>query len=206
MAAVASQSDAVEARYDRVARFYDCTNILMESFFSKHRKQLLCRARGHVLEVGVGTGNSFKDYPPGKQLTAVDISHEMFRRAKDKVKNFNGNVELRRENVERLPFRDEAFATIFTSCVFCSVNDPIKGLKELRRVLKKDGELLMLEHVRSKGRVLGYLMDKLNPLVTRYGVDNINRDTEENLRKAGFKIEQERNLAYDIVKAIVAVK
>jgi len=63
-----------------------------------------------------------------------------------------------------------------------------------------------LEHVRSKGKVLGPLMDRLNLLIVRTGVDNINRDAVESLRKAGFRIEQERNLVYDIVKAIVALK
>jgi len=108
--------------------------------------------------------------------------------------------------VQHLSFTSETFDTVFASWVFCSVADPAKSLAEVRRVLKKHGRLLLLEHVRSRGRVLGYLMDRLNPLVAKFGVDNINRDTVENLRKAGFKIQQERNLAYDVVKAIIAVK
>lgn len=64
----------------------------------------------------------------------------------------------------------------------------------------------LLEHVRSEGKVLGPLMDRLNLLIVRSGVDNINRDAVESLRKAGFRIEQERNLVYDIVEAIVALK
>jgi len=76
----------------------------------------------------------------------------------------------------------------------------------VRRVLKKDGQLLMLEHVKSKNKMFGYLMDKLNPFVIRLGTGNIGRDTVENLRKAGVRVKQERNLAYDVVKAIVATK
>jgi len=79
-------------------------------------------------------------------------------------------------------------------------------LSEVRRVLKKGGQLLMLEHVRSNNKILGRLMDKLNPLVSRLGVGNINRDTVQHLRQAGFKIKEERNVAYDVVKAIVASK
>jgi len=198
--------DPAEIRYDRVARMYDAFNFFIEWFVSKHRKELLRQARGNVLEVGVGTGSSFKDYPLGKSILAVDISREMLSLAKRKRNNYNGNVKLRREDVQNLSFQDETFDTIFTSMVFCSVTDPLKGLTELRRVLRKDGELLMLEHVKSKSKMLGYLMDKLNPLIAKYGVDNINRDTVENLRKAGFKVKQERNLAHDVVKAIVAVK
>jgi ubiquinone/menaquinone biosynthesis C-methylase UbiE len=119
---------------------------------------------------------------------------------------YRGSIKLRLEDVQRLSFRDETFDTVFTSWVFCSVTDPVKGLTELRRVLKKGGQLLMLEHVRSKGKRLGYLMDKINPLIARYGVDNISRDTVETLRLVGFKVKQERNLAHDVVKLIVAVK
>jgi len=130
----------------------------------------------------------------------------MLRRAEEKLRNYHGKVELRLGDVQKLSFEDETFDTVFTSWVFCSVTDPVKGLTEVHRVLKKDGQLLMLEHVRSKNKMLGYLMDKLNTLVARLGVDNINRDTVENLRRAGFKVKQERNLAYDVVKTIVAAK
>jgi len=95
---------------------------------------------------------------------------------------------------------------VFTSLVFYTVTDPIRGLREIRRVLKKDGKLLMLEHVRSKNGTLGYIMDRISLFIFKYGIDNINRDTVENLRKAGFKMVQDKNLAYDVVKAIVAVK
>jgi len=201
-----SENFLLEAPFDRVARFYDALTFFVEWFVSKHRKEILRQAKGNILEVGVGTGSSFKDYPRGKHIVALDISQEMLRRAQEKAKNYSGRIKLRREDVQNLPFEDEAFDTIFSSLVFCSVDDPIKGLAELRRVLKKGGQLVMLEHVRSKGKSLGSLMDKLNPLIAKYGVDNINRDTVENLRKVGFRIEQERNLAHDIVKAIVAVK
>jgi len=200
------RKDSAEVRFDRVARFYDAFNFFMERFASKHRKELLSQTKGRILEVGVGTGSSFRDYPLSKHIVAVDISKEMLRRAEEKLRDYSGKVELRREDVQNLSFKDEAFDTVFTSWVFCSVTDPLKGLSEVRRVLKKDGQLLMLEHVRSKNGVLGYLMDKLNPLVAKLGVDNINRDTVENLRKTGFKIQQEKNLAYDVVKAIVATK
>jgi len=178
----------------------------VEWFVSRNRKALLRRAGTEILEVGVGTGNSFSDYPKGKRIVAVDISREMLNRAKAKIRNYDGSVSLRHEDVHRLSFDDEAFDTVFASCVFCSVADPVKGLRELHRVLRKGGRLLMVEHVRSQGRLLGSLMDRLNPLVSKYGVDNINRDTIDNLRKAGFRIEQDRNLVYDVVKAIVAVK
>jgi len=191
---------------DWVARFYDTFNFFVERFASRRRKEILRKAKGNILEVGVGTGSSLKDYPLSEQIVAVDVSKEMLRRAEGKLKNYNGQIELCRGDVRNLPFRDEIFETIFGSWVFCSVTDPVKGLIEVCRVLKKEGQLLMLEHVKSENKALGYLMDKSNPLAARLGVGNINRDTVANLREAGFKIKEERNLAYDVVKAIVAVK
>jgi len=204
--AVALEKDPMEARYDRVARFYDALTAVVEWFVSKNRRELLRHAKGSILEVGVGTGNSFKDYPQGRHIVAVDLSREMLNRAEAKLKSYDGSVSLQREDVQRLSFSDESFDTVFSSCVFCSVSDPDKGLRELHRVLRKDGRLLMLEHVRSRGRLLGFLMDRLNPFVAKYSVDNINRDTVEYLRKAGFRVEQDRNLVHDVVKAVVAVK
>lgn len=187
-----------------MAKFYDGIFFFAEWFVSKQRKQILRQAKGVILEVGVGTGSSFKDYPPGKQIIAIDASEGMLRIAEEKRKSYSGKIELQIEDVQNLPFKDEAFDTIFTSLVFCSVHNPIRGLREMRRVLKKDGRLLMIEHVKSENKLVGYAMEKLNPLVAKF--DNINRETANNLEMAGFKVKQEKNLAYDIVKAIVASK
>jgi len=197
---------AAKASFDAVARFYDSFYFIVEGFTSRHRRELLRRAKGKILEIGVGTGSSFNAYPPRQQIVGVDTSQEMLRRAEQKRNNYDGQIELRKEDVQNLSFKDEAFDTVFSSWVFCSVTDPAKGLSEVRRVLKKGGQLLMLEHVRSSNKMLGRVMEKLNPLVSRLGVGNIDRDTVQYLRRAGFKIEEERNITYDVVKAIVASK
>jgi len=203
---VAMKNLSAEVRFDWVARFYDTFNFFIERFASRHRKEILHQAKGNILEVGVGTGSSLRDYPPSEQIVAVDISKGMLRRAEEKLENYNGKIELCLGDLRNLPFKDETFDTVFSSWVFCSVTDPVKGLIEVCRVLKKEGKLLMLEHVKSENRTLGYLMDRSNPLAARLGVGDINRDTLANLRESGFKIKEERDLAYDVVKAIVAVR
>ena len=193
-----------EARaYDKVANFYDALTSSVEWFVSKNRKKILRLTKGLTLEVGVGTGNSFKDYPIRKQIVAVDVSREMLRRAKNKLKDLGGGVALVLSDIQNLPFEDNVFETIFASLVLCAVADPVHGLMEMRRVIAENGKLLMVEHVRSKNRLWGFLMDKLNPLVTP--LDNINRDTVENLKKTVWMVA-EKNLVYDVVKSIVAEK
>ena len=192
------------SNYNRIAHVYDSLTSVFEPFISKHRKELLCHSKGIVLEVGLGTGNSFKDYPEGSHVIAIDASRGMLQQAKQKNNQQNADAEILVENVQNLSFEDERFDTIFSSLVFCAVADPVKGLREMRRVIKKNGALLMLEHVRSQNSFLGYAMDKLNPVVSRF--DNINRDTVANLRKAGWKVIVERNLVGDILKAVTASK
>ncbi|WP_281172719.1 class I SAM-dependent methyltransferase [Caldanaerobius polysaccharolyticus] len=128
----------------------------------------------------------------------------MLDRAKIKAEQLNKKVSLELMDVQHLNFPDESFDAVITTCVFCSVPDPLKGLMEIRRVLKRGGELIMLEHVRSNVKVLGRVMDMLNPLVVGLYGANINRNTVENVKKAGFDVYYEKNLALDIVKLIKA--
>ena len=90
-----------------------------------------------------------------------------------------------------------------SSCVFCSVPDPVKGLKEIRRVCKSGGKVVMLEYVRSHKPVLGPLMDLMNPVPVHIYGANINRETVENLKRAGFRNIEVRDLWLDIVKLII---
>ena len=128
----------------------------------------------------------------------------MLQRAANKLNGYEGDLELLLADMEYLPFKDEVFDTVFTSLVLCSVVNPVRKLKDMKRVAKMNGKLLMVEHVKSKNKFLGYLMEKLNPLLAP--LDNINRDTVKNLKEASWTVKQERNLAYDIFKAIVAEK
>ncbi len=194
----------ININYDRVAKFYDGMFFVVEWFISKHRKEILKLIEGQILEVGVGTGNSFKDYPSYSRVVANDVSREMLRKAANKLKGYEGDLELLLADIEYLPFKDEAFDAMFTSMVLCSVANPIRSLEDMKRVVKKDGRLLMIEHVKSKNRFLGYWMEKLNPLLSP--LDNINRDTVENLKKAGWTVKQDRNVAGDIFKAVIAQK
>lgn len=194
-------TETIKKRYNRMARFFDLSEAVMErGKMGQWRKMVWQQAKGKVLEVGVGTGKNIEYYPESITVIAIDFSEKMLEKAKAKAEQFHKIVDLRLMDAQKLEFPDETFDTVITTCVFCSVPDPVKGLKEIQRVLKKDGQIIMLEHVRSKMPFVGTIMDLLNPVVVRMVGANINRNTVENLRKAGLKIEVEQDLMMDIVK------
>ena len=169
---------ATQRRYDRQALGYDLKDAPMELFARALRRQLWGRIDGgRVLEVGVGTGRNLPYHPPQGGVTAIDISPKLLAKAARKARKKGQPVELGLMDAQRLAFADGSFDSAATTFVFCSVPDPLVGLAEVRRVLKPGGRFLLLEHVRSKNRVLGWLMDRLNPIAVRLSGANINRDT-----------------------------
>lgn len=107
-------------------------------------------------------------------------------------------------DIQRLAFADASFDTVTATCVFCTVPDPVQGLREVRRVCRPGGQILLLEHVRSAGPIAGPLMDALTPLTRRLTGTNVNRRTVENVRKAGLKVVSVTPLWRDIVLEIHA--
>jgi ubiquinone/menaquinone biosynthesis C-methylase UbiE len=200
------QATAVtRVRYDRNARRYDRMTCCTERLMTPGRAALWQRVRGpQVLEVGVGTGKSFPYYPAGMAITAIDLSPRMLEQARTHAARDRIVVDLREADVQALSFPDASFDTAIASCVFCSVPDPALGLRELRRVLAPGGQLLLLDHVLSRRPLLRRVMNLINPLVVRQIGANINRETVENVRGAGFADLQVEDLWLDIVKRIEA--
>lgn len=176
--------------YDRNAAVYDKVLSPVEKTLSKWRKRLLKDANGKTLEIGIGTGKSLSDYPKGVSITGIDSSENMLKYARKRANGYNHIDELLIMDAEDLRFPDNTFDTVVSSCVFCSINNPVKALKEIKRVCKSTGTVYLLEHVRSNKKVIGKIMDILNPISFKLYGDNINRRTYDNLIKAGFEASQ----------------
>ncbi|MDX1647701.1 MAG: class I SAM-dependent methyltransferase [Longimicrobiales bacterium] len=190
-------------KWDRAAGTLDAGGRGEHLRYGAYKRHLFSRATGRTLLVAAGTGLDFKYLPPDVDVTAIDFSHRMLRRASGRTSESAAPLTLVEADVTRLPFLDGAFDTVLTSCTFCSVPRPVAGLRELRRVLHDDGRLLMFEHVRPSNPYLGLMMDLMNPLVRRIGPE-INRRTAENVEAAGFRMTREYNVFLDMVKLFEA--
>ncbi|MDN6193768.1 MAG: methyltransferase domain-containing protein [Alkalibacterium sp.] len=199
------QNTKIKNRYNRISKVYDLMEKPMESMMMDDwRKELFEKIEGtKMLEVGVGTGKNLPYYPADKKVTGIDFSEKMLSKAKNKSEG-KGHITLLEMDAENMTFDDNTFDTVMTSCVFCSVPDPVQGLKEIRRVCKENGKIMMLEHMRSSKPVIGKIMDVVNFIPLHIWGANINRQTLENLEKAGFKKETitYKNVWSDIVKII----
>lgn len=188
-----TKDSPVRTTYDRVAGIYDVYTAPMEAMGgSKARARLFGRANRKVLELGIGTGANLGFYPPEVDLTGVDISPRMLQRARRRADRLGRSVSLEVADIEQLPYPDSSFDTVTAACVFCSVADPVRGLQEAARVTRRDGQVLLYEHVRPTNRLLGRLADWVSPWTRRTFGPELNRHTESNVVVAGLKITEIR--------------
>ena len=192
--------------YDGVAKVFDFFRSGDMRRWGSAQKNHFEKMQGKVLHIGVGTGMEIINFPPGLDVTGVDLSPKMLERALWRGEQYQGKIRFCLMNSEFLAFPDNTFDTIVTVCVFCTVADPVAGLRECRRVLKPGGKLLMFEHVMSNNPVFGLSLKFMSLFTERLEGTHLDRDTVANVRKAGFTVESEKNVYLDIVKAIEGVK
>jgi len=201
-------SAAIRKRYDRIAPYFEGMEAVMEGlFFKSWRKKCWAKVEGHhILEVGVGTGKNFDYYPKDARITAIDFSEQMLKYAVQKRDRKKVDVELELMDIQALCFADNSFDTVICSFVFCSVPSAIKGLKEVYRVCKPGGQVLLLEHVISSNPVLAAVMNLLNPLVVALVGANINRNTVKNVKACAFTSVHVDDRSSHLIKLIEAIK
>jgi ubiquinone/menaquinone biosynthesis C-methylase UbiE len=201
-------SAAIQQRYNRIAPYFEGLEAVMEGLiFKGWRKKCWSEVQGHhILEVGVGTGKNFDYYPADARITAIDFSQEMLKHAAEKQGRKHVAVDLHLMDVQSLPFADNSFDTVIATFVFCSVPLPVKGLKELYRVCRPNGQVILLEHVVSSKPFLAWLMNYINPAVVALVGANINRNTLKNVQACPFSSVHVDERSGDIIKLIVAKK
>jgi ubiquinone/menaquinone biosynthesis C-methylase UbiE len=194
---------SLERKWNRASRVYDRQTRADELRFGSAKQRLFSQMAGRCLMMATGTGHDFHHFPPGLEVVAIDISAGMLDRARERAREYGDTLALARMDARALAFPDATFDTVVTVCTFCSVPDPVRGLRELRRVIRAGGRLLLFEHVRSRWTPIAVLQDLLTPLSRAFGPD-FNRDTATHVERAGFRILREENVYLDVVKAFEA--
>jgi len=198
------------SRYQFVAPFYNVMEWPVEQLWYKRwRRKLWAHVNGpKVLEIGVGTGKNIPHYPKNLEITGIDLSSGMLKKAKKLSSAYaNNHIHLRVMDAQQMEFTDNTFDDAVATFVFCSVPDPVRGLKEALRVTKPGGKLHLLEHMRSRNQSLGKVMDKLDkPFHYLSGV-HIARRTVVNVKMSGWELTDVRDLnPTGIFRRIEAVK
>ena len=192
-------SGTQEIFHPRFAAFYNrlMERPLVRRLFDPLRREMVGQAHGLVLEVGAGGGQNFSLYNPTRvtRVEAVEPDEAMLSEARRKLPAASIAIKLTHASVEHLPFPDAHFESVVVTLVFCSVGDPVRGLREIWRVLKPGGDLLLLEHVRAQGKIAAWVQHALVPLTTRcIGNCHWDRATQQMVLETGFQATSVRQM------------
>jgi ubiquinone/menaquinone biosynthesis C-methylase UbiE len=194
--------------YDERARRYDATvgraeNLMLGDF----RRRFGAMMTGDTLEIGVGSGLNLPYYPAPAAIhthTAMDLSTGMMDVARERAAVSGLPVRFVHGDAQRLPFRDHTFDTVGVSLVLCTVPDPARALREMRRVCKPEGKIVLLEHVLSHHWPVALIERVMTPLQARAIGCHLDRETIETARRAGLRIESEQVRRLGIFRLAVA--
>jgi ubiquinone/menaquinone biosynthesis C-methylase UbiE len=202
---MSNHAPETRARWEHLAKHYGLVESLSEWYLKPFRKALWTRAAGRILEAGAGTGLNIAFYPARARVTATDLSGAMLRRARERAREQNVDVNFEEADLCSLPFSDHAFDTAVATFVFCSMPDPVACLREMGRVTKPGGRILLLDHVRVERPLIGPLMDRLNAATVRLAGEHINHRMDAFVTAAGLEIvESQRHGFMGIIQFIVA--
>ena len=201
-------SQEIARKYDRFARWYNLVEGIPDLLgIRKLRKRLLRRASGNVLEVAAGTGKNlpyYRDYGGSRTIIAVDVRREMLHRARQRAASLRMNVSFVLADSEALPFSRDPFDTVVSTLTTCTFSNPEASLREMARVCKPEGRILLVEHGRSDREWLGRWQDRQAERHARQVGCHWNREPLRLVNEAGLKVAAARRRFFGIFHEIDA--
>ncbi len=178
------------AEHPVVAALYDLLMIPNDWLgLRRQRARLAEAATGRVLEIGVGTGLNLAHFTNATEVVAIDPDPHMLKRAKRRAGEAPCPVHLELLPGEDMHFLAEEFDTVVISLILCTIPDPAMALQGAHRVLKPEGSLIFLEHIRSPHATTARFQDWVTPYWRRVsGGCHTNRSTLETIEANGFEI------------------
>lgn len=162
------------------------------SLFSSWRGRLVENLSGSVLEIGVGAGENLRYYRRADVIHAIEPDAERARQAEDVAAAVTHGIPIHIQvaPAEELPYADSMFDVVVSSLVFCSVTDQDRALAEIERVLRPEGVLWMVEHVRPKTPILAQFAAAVTPQWRKIAHNcHLDRPTLSVLERRGWRVD-----------------
>jgi len=171
LSVTAVENDFVNRVYEKLAKFYD---LIFGPTLHHGRlvaiERMGIKARDRVLEVGVGTGINTSLYPSQCSVTGIDLSSSMLEKARERVRREGlRHVRLQEMDAAHLIFGDDTFDVVYAPYLVSVVPDPVQVVKEMRRVCKPGGKIIILNHFRSANPILSRLERAISPFTVHIG-------------------------------------
>lgn len=207
MSPESSDIDRIRAIYDQLAPAWNQREGFVERVLmgDAMRRELARHLRGDVLELGSGTGATFPflDWDAVTSLTATDLSNGMLEEARRHEAIVDRPVTFNQVDASALPFGDATFDTVTTSLLLCTVPDPEGTLREMSRVARPGGRIVILEHVRAHNRLLAGTQRLLSPLQQRQMGCHLDRATDQMVRDMGFTVVDHQTRFFGVFHLLV---
>ncbi|MBI5885338.1 MAG: class I SAM-dependent methyltransferase [Deltaproteobacteria bacterium] len=183
--------ESIKKIYAGYSNVYDT---LFKRFFYPRIKHAITymdiKPGDRILDVGVGTGLSFLAFPKHCSIIGIDLSPEMLRQAREKIRDNNlDNIKLLSMDAMSTAFQDDTFDTVFISHVVSVVPDPYRLMEEVRRVCKKNGQVVIVNHFKSRNRVVEAVEKIINPVCKRIGWRS-DLCLNEFISRSGLRVEK----------------
>jgi ubiquinone/menaquinone biosynthesis C-methylase UbiE len=203
----ADRTQRLRRYWDKHARNYDRQTAFWERrLFDDDRHWVCAQATGEVLEVAIGTGRNLPHYPQDIHLTGLDFSPQMLQLAQRRAEDLGRPVDLRLGDAQALDLPDACFDTVVCTLSLCAIPDQRRAIAEMRRVLRPDGRLLLLDHVAGASRWVRAIQWLLEQFTRPLGGEHLRRRPLLQVQAEGFQIEQRQRSKLGIVERLAARK
>ena len=187
--------------YQRIAPFYDLIDLPFElARYRSLRPLLFTGLSGRILDAGVGTGRNIAYYPPGSDVTGIDFSAAMLKRAARRRPHPTTTLSLLRMDLTQLEFADESFDGAVASFVFCTMAPDTRrtALRELSRVMKPGAPVILVEYAPATSALRRGLAKAWQPWVSWAFGAKLDQDLEPELPGGGLAVTHSRYLTANI--------
>jgi ubiquinone/menaquinone biosynthesis C-methylase UbiE len=192
--------DKKSRSYDKQMQFFD------RRLFGDSRTWACGQATGKVLEVAVGTGLNLEAYPQQTTLTGIDLSDAMLDIARGRAAELGRTATLQQADAHQLPFDEASFDTVVCTFGLCAIPDHTRAIAEMTRVLRPGGRLILVDHIQSTSPIVRAVQRFLEIFTVPLGGEHFVRRPLNQVRAAGFDIEQAQRFKLGLVERLVARK